>query len=59
MRNVTWPEKFKPGSIKNFDEMQNPLEFLQVYTTAIQDAGGDDKVMANYLPIVLNGSART
>ena len=45
--------------METFDGTQNPSEFLQVYTTAIQAAGGDDKVMANYIPTVLKGSART
>ena len=45
--------------METFDEMQNPLEFLQIYTTAIQAAGGNDKVMANYMSTVLKGSART
>ena len=40
-----------------FNGTQNPLEFLQIYTTAIRAAGGDENVMANYLPTVLEGSA--
>ena len=38
---------------------QNLLEFLHIYTTAIRAAGGDENVMANYLPTVLEGSARS
>ena len=42
-----------------FNGTQNPLEFLQIYTTAIRATGGDENVMANYLPTVLEGSARS
>ena len=47
LRRVVWPQKFRPALPKGFDGSTNPLEFLQLYTTSIQAAGGDDKVMAN------------
>ena len=59
LRTVWWPTKFKPGPIESYDGSTNPVEFLQIYTTTIEAAGGDEKVMANYLPTVLKGSART
>ena len=37
----------------------DPIEFLQIYTTAVRAAGGGEHVMANYLPTVLEGSARS
>ena len=33
------------------------MEFLQLYTTSIQAAGGDDKVMANWFSHALKDSA--
>ena len=59
LRAVRWPSRFKPGPNEGYDGSTNPIEFLQIYTTAIEVAGGDEKVMANYLPTVLKGSART
>ena len=45
--------------MEKFDGSQNPIEFLQIYTTAVRAAIGGEHVMANYLPTVLEGSARS
>jgi hypothetical protein len=37
----------------------NPEEFIQVYHTVIEAAGGDDWVKANHLPTALSGAARS
>ena len=47
LRQVTWPERFKPDVPVKYDRTTNPVEFLQVYSTAVQAAGGGEKVMAN------------
>ena len=47
LRRVVWPVKFKPDLPPRYDGKNNPLEFLQLYTLAIQAAGRDDRVMAN------------
>jgi hypothetical protein len=39
--------------------MVNPAEFLQIYSTSILTAGGDEAVMANYFPVVLTRMARS
>ena len=57
LRRVVWPVKFKPDLPPRYDGKNNPLEFLQLYTLAIQAAGGDDKVMANWFPMALKDSA--
>ena len=36
----------------------DPLAFLLAYEEAILEAGGDDRVMANWLPMVLTGAPR-
>ena len=59
LRAVRWPPRFRPVNMEKFDGSQNPIEFLQIYTTAVREAGGGEHVMANYLPIVLEGSARS
>jgi hypothetical protein len=37
----------------------NPEEFIQVYQTVIEAAGGDDQVKANFLHTALIGAARS
>nr|AAK71558.1 putative gag-pol protein precursor [Oryza sativa Japonica Group] len=58
LRNVRWPPKFRPNLTEKYDCSINPSEFLQIYTTVIVAAGGDDRVMANYFPMALKGPAR-
>nr|ABA97129.1 retrotransposon protein, putative, unclassified [Oryza sativa Japonica Group] len=58
LRNVGWPPSFRPTTTEKYDGSVNPAEFLQIYTTGIEAAGGDDRVMANFFPMVLKGQAR-
>nr|AAT93943.1 putative polyprotein [Oryza sativa Japonica Group] len=58
LRNVRWPPRFWPTITEKYDGSVNPAEFLQVYTTGIEAAGGDDRVMANFFPMALKGQAR-
>jgi hypothetical protein len=51
-------EKFKAGHIDKYDGSSNIEEFIQVYHTVIEAVGGDDRVMTNYLPTALSGTAR-
>jgi hypothetical protein len=37
----------------------NPAKFLQIYSTSILAAGGDEDVTANYFPVALTGMARS
>jgi hypothetical protein len=59
LRQVRWPDKFKTGNINWYDGSNNPKEFIQVYQTVIEAVGGDDRVKANFLPMVLTGVARS
>jgi hypothetical protein len=59
LRATTWPSKFRPHLPKKYDGTSNPLEFLQVYVTAITAAGGDTAVMATYFHVALSGLAQT
>jgi hypothetical protein len=59
LREVAWHDKFKPGPIGNYYDSSNPKEFIQVYRTVNEAAGGDDRVKANYLPTALTVVARS
>jgi hypothetical protein len=59
LRQVVWSKKFKAGHIDKYDKSSNPEEFIHVYHTVIEAAGGDDWVKANYLPTALSGVARS
>ena len=48
---VNWPTKFRPDLPGKYDDTIDPEEFLQIYTTAIQAAGGGPQVMANYFHV--------
>jgi hypothetical protein len=59
LRQVRWPEKFKAGHIDKYDGYNNPEEFIKFYHTVIEAARGDDRVKANYLPIILFGVTKS
>jgi hypothetical protein len=39
--------------------MVNPAKFLQIYSTSILAAGGNEAIMINYFPVALMGTARS
>jgi hypothetical protein len=47
------------GHIDQYDGSSNLEEFIQVYLTVIEAAGGDDQVKANFLHTALSGVARS
>ena len=51
---MDWLNGFSPKGIKTYDRDRDPEAWLQIYTTAIEAAGGDQDAMANYLPVVLS-----
>jgi hypothetical protein len=59
LRAASWPTKFRPHLPEKYDGTSNPLEFLQVYVTAITAAGGNTTVMATYFHVALSGPAWT
>jgi hypothetical protein len=59
LRQVQCPDKFKTDNIDRYDDPSNPEEFIQVYQTVIEAAGGDDRVKANFLPTTLTSSAKS
>jgi hypothetical protein len=55
---VVWLPKFWPHLPQKYDGTVNPAEFLQIYSTSILAAGGNEAVMANYFLVALMGMAR-
>ena len=58
LRQVQWPNKFKPKIPPCYNGTADPLAFLLAYEEAILEAGGDDRVMANWFPMALTGVPR-
>jgi hypothetical protein len=42
-----------------YDGSVNPTEFLQIYSTSILIAGGDETIMTNYFLVALTGTTRS
>jgi hypothetical protein len=59
LRQLAWPDKFKPRPIDKYDGSSNPKEFIQLYHMVIEATGGDDRVKVNYLPTALFGTTRS
>ena len=58
LRQVQWLPKFKPKMPPHYDGMADPSDFLLAYEEAVLEAGGNDSVMANWLPMALAGALR-
>ena len=48
---------FKVIAVNTYDGKANPAQWLTLYEIAVRATGGDEDVMANYLPVMLNQSA--
>jgi hypothetical protein len=59
LRKVVWPMNFKPELPPRYDGVPDPTKFLQLYALSVEAAGGDDKVMANWLPMALKDGTRS
>ena len=55
LRRVRWLTKFKPEMPPRYEGAADPSPFLLVYEEAVLEAGGDDKIMANWFPMALAG----
>ena len=58
LRQVQWPCKFKPEMPLRYNGATYPMIFLLAYEEAVLRAGGDDRVMVNWLPMALTGVPR-
>ena len=60
IRDENFPEKFvMPRDIQKYDGTTKPEDWLVDYSTAINIAGGNLRLAARYVPLVLKGTART
>ena len=58
LHRVRWPTKFKPEMPSRYDSAADPTPFLLAYEEAVLEAGGNDKIMANWFPMALAGEPR-
>lgn len=59
LRRVTWPRKFRASALGTYDGTVNSKDFLLTYILGMHAIGTDNKVRANWFPMVLKGSARS
>jgi hypothetical protein len=57
LRAVIWPRNFKLHDLDTYDKKANPEQRITLYEITVQATHGDEDVMANYLPVVINQSA--
>jgi hypothetical protein len=56
---MVWSCKFQSHLPEKYDESVNPIEFLQIYSTSIRAAGGNETIMSNYFSVARIGTARS
>jgi hypothetical protein len=56
---VVWPRIFQPHLPEKYGRMINPTEFLQIYSTSILAAGGDEVIMANNFLVALTRTTQS
>ena len=54
LRQVVWPHNFKLEKLKKYDGKENPKNWITLYEIAVRLAAGDEHVMANYFPVILD-----
>ena len=58
LRQVQWPHKFKPEIPPPYNGVTDSLVFLLACEEAVLEAGGDDRLMANWFPMALTDVPR-
>jgi hypothetical protein len=53
LRQVVWPKNFKLEKLRKYDGKENPKNWITLYEITVRSALGDEHVMTNYLPVVL------
>jgi hypothetical protein len=59
LRMVVWPHKFRTHLLEKYNGTVSPTKFLQIYSTSILAAGGNEAIMANYFPVAQTGTTRS
>jgi hypothetical protein len=53
---IVWPINFKLHDLDTYDGKANPEQWITLYEIVVRAAHGDEDVMANYFPMVINQS---
>jgi hypothetical protein len=56
LRTIVWPRNFKLHDLDTYDGKVNLEQWITLYEIVVQATHGDEDVMANYLPMVINQS---
>jgi hypothetical protein len=59
LRNLLFPEKFKPLGITKYDAKQDPIQWLRCYALSIENAGGNNDTKCLYFPFCLDQAPLT
>ena len=54
LQQVVWPCNFKLQKLKKYDGKENLENWITLYEIAVWSATGDEHVMANYFPVILD-----
>jgi len=54
LREVIWSHNFKLEKLKKYDGKENPENWITLHEIAVRSAIGDEHMMANYFPVVLD-----
>ena len=54
LRQVVWLRNFRLEKLKKYDGKENPEIWITLYEIAVRSTTGDEHVMANYFPVVLD-----
>jgi hypothetical protein len=56
LRTVVWPRNFKRHDLDTYNGKAYPEQWITLYEIVVRAAHGDEDVMTNYLPVVINQS---
>jgi hypothetical protein len=54
LRQVVWARNFKLEKLRKYDDKKNLESWVTLYEITVRSATGDEHIMANYLPVVLD-----
>jgi len=54
LRQVVWPRNFKLEKLKKYNSKENPENWITLYEIVVRSVTGEDHVMENYFPVVLD-----
>jgi hypothetical protein len=54
LRQVIWPKNFNLEKLRKYDGKENPENWITLYEITVRSTSGNEHIMANYLPVVLD-----